>query len=338
MREEEAERTQGGAGAPTFVKVRKVVRTAIPVGIFVLLIAGVGSGTLCDVGYDAIAYVCPVGALESVFSAGAPGVRIVIALAIFAAIALLLGKAFCSWACPIPPLNSLFSSAKQRNRSKDERKEAAKHAEKRWEERTSCGSCATSGSCASCTSAAGVPALPGANAQRRRFSLDSRHLVLAGAMGSAFVCGFPVFCLVCPVGLTFATGIALYRLAGFNEPTIDLLVFPVILILELTLLRKWCHRFCPIGALFSLLGRFAKITQPKVRRDACLRSSGTACAACAAACPEHIDPCDDLGDRPLSECTRCGSCVQACPKDALYLTGLKPAAEKSAETARAKEN
>lgn len=338
MREEGIGKTHEGASTPAFVKVRKAVRTIIPLGIFVLLIAGVGSGTLCDAGYGAIAYVCPVGALESVFGAGAPGARIAIALAIFAVIALLFGKAFCSWACPIPPLNSLFSSVKRRERDKEERKEAAKHAEKRWEEHASCIFCAAGSSCASCTSAASALALPETAAKKRRFSFDSRHVVLAGALGSAFVCGFPVFCLVCPVGLTFATGIALYRLAGFNEPTIDLLIFPAILILELTLLRKWCHRLCPIGALFSLLGRFAKITRPKVRRDACLRSNGTACVACSAACPEHIDPCDDLGDRPLSECTRCGRCVQACPKNALYLVGLKHDAAKGIEAARAKEN
>ncbi len=334
MAEKRTKKAQRGS---TFTTIRKVVRTVIPVGIFALLAAGIGSGTLCEVGYSSIAYLCPVGALESVFGAGTPGVRIVIALAIFAVIALLFGKAFCSWACPIPPLESLFSSARRRTRDREERKEAGKRAERRWEEQVHGTACSTDG-CASCTSFVNAPALPARGPKKRRFHIDGRHVVLAGALGSAFACGFPVFCLVCPVGLTFATGIALYRFVGFNEPAIDLLVFPLLLVLELTVLRKWCHRFCPIGALFSLVGGFTRITRPKVKRDQCVRSDGTICAACAAACPEHIDPCDDLGDRPLSECTRCGRCLKACPQNALYLVDLETATETQPEASMKKED
>ena len=42
-------------------------------------------------------------------------------------------------------------------------------------------------------------------------------MVLAGALASSAAFGFPVFCLICPVGLTFALVIALWRLAEFNE-------------------------------------------------------------------------------------------------------------------------
>ena len=62
--------------------------------------------------------------------------------------------------------------------------------------------------------------------------------MLAGSLASAAVCGFPVFCLVCPIGLTFASAIALYRLIGFNEPAIEVLVFPALLVLELTVFRN----------------------------------------------------------------------------------------------------
>ena len=44
-----------------------------------------------------------------------------------------------------------------------------------------------------------------------RAKLDSRHYVLGGALLSTAVFGFPVFCLVCPIGLTFATVLVVWR-------------------------------------------------------------------------------------------------------------------------------
>lgn len=307
---------------PAIVKVRKAVRVIIPVAILIALVAGVGSGTLCSVGYDAIAYICPLGALESIFGSGAVAVRTIIAIAAVAVIALLFGKAFCSWVCPVPPLSSLFSSAKQRHNDKVACADAAKRVGERLHECSGAGCAACSGcigDAAQADSAAKQP-MGAAKKKARRSKLDSRHFVLAGALGSAAICGFPVFCLICPIGLTFATAIALYRLAGFNEPTLDLLIFPLILILELTLLRKWCHRFCPVGALLSLVAGFNKTTRPKADKSLCVRGDGIPCTICSGVCPEHIDPCDDLGDRPLSECTRCGKCIESCPYGALSFT------------------
>ena len=309
---------------PAVVKVRKAVRVVVPVAILIALVAGVGSGTLCSVGYDAIAYICPLGALESIFGSGAVVVRVIIAIAAVVVIALLFGKAFCSWVCPVPPLSSLFSSAKQRHKDKVACADAAKHVGERLHECSSAG-CAACGGCASKAievnaDAAAEQSENSTKKKARKSKLDSRYFVLAGALGSAAICGFPVFCLICPIGLTFATAIAFYRLAGFNEPTLDLLIFPVILILELTLLRKWCHRFCPVGALLSLIAGFNKTTRPKADKSLCVRSDGTPCTICSGVCPEHIDPCDDLGDRPLSECTRCGKCIESCPYGALSFT------------------
>lgn len=311
---------------PAVVKVRKAVRLIVPLAIVVTLLAGFGSGTLCSVGYDAISYVCPLGALESMFGTLAFVPRTVIILAVVVVVTLLVGKAFCSWICPVPPISDLFTGKKRRHADHAERIEAAKRAGERWHECSGCGAC---GSCGGADTADGVrpaaaegkPALVGKDLAkqtgRKKVRLDGRHVVLAGALGSSLLCGFPVFCLVCPVGLTFATAIALYRLAGFNEPTLEIIVFPALLILELTVLRKWCHRFCPIGALLSLIGSLTKATRPKVDPARCVRSDGKECTVCAAACPEHIDPCSNLGDRPFSECTRCGKCVEACPHDAL---------------------
>ena len=149
--------------------------------------------------------------------------------------------------------------------------------------------------------------------------LDSRHAVLVGTLASAAVFGFPVFCLICPVGLTFATIIGLWNLVQFNEPTWALIIFPIILIAEVTVLRKWCSKICPISALVSLLSNLNVTLRPRVKADACLRSRGVDCHACVDACPEQLDP----HSRRIPECSKCGKCVEACPAKAIGIKLLK---------------
>lgn len=147
---------------------------------------------------------------------------------------------------------------------------------------------------------------------------DSRMWVLGGALLSTAAFGFPVFCLVCPVGLTFGTLVVVWRVFQFNEITWSLLVFPALLALELVALRKWCHRFCPLGALLSLVSRGNRTFRPKSDAGACLHSaSGEGCHRCADACPEGIDLHDAQGSAPLNECLKCRACADACPVHAI---------------------
>lgn len=284
------------------IRIRKAVRFLIVAVLLIALFAGWQTGTLCSVGYDAIAYICPLGALETIFGSWAFVPRVLICLAVVVTVALVFGKAFCSWVCPVAPLSDLLRGRKAREKDECERTQAAHRVLERWSDTNA------------------------AQAEKHkpfRSRVDGRHVVLAGSLASAAVCGFPVFCLVCPIGLTFASAIALYRLIGFNEPAIEVLVFPALLVLELTVLRKWCHRFCPVGALLSLLSRGNRTFKPHVDASMCARHAGSSCAACAQACPEHIDPCADLGDRSLAECTRCGACVNTCPAKALSFVNRK---------------
>ena len=284
------------------IRIRKAVRFLIVAVLLIALFAGWQTGTLCSVGYDAIAYICPLGALEAIFGSWAFVPRVLICLAVVVIVALVFGKAFCSWVCPVAPLSDLLRGRKAREKDECERTQAAHRVLERWSDTNA------------------------AQAEKHkpfRSRVDGRHVVLAGSLASAAVCGFPVCCLVCPIGLTFASAIALYRLIGFNEPAIEVLVFPALLVLELTVLRKWCHRFCPVGALLSLLSRGNRTFKPHVDASMCARHAGSSCAACAQACPEHIDPCADLGDRSLAECTRCGACVNTCPAKALSFVNRK---------------
>ena len=96
---------------------------------------------------------------------------------------------------------------------------------------------------------------------------DSRNWVLGATVLTTAAFGFPVFCLICPVGLSVATFIALWRLLQFSEATLSLVVFPAILVVEIVLLRKWCHRFCPLGALLGFMARLNRTFRPTVAAD-----------------------------------------------------------------------
>ena len=180
----------------------------------------------------------------------------------------------------------------------------------------SCGESGASSACSSCGHSCGLAALGG---ERDGVQLDTRHAVLAGTLASAAVFGFPVFCLVCPVGLTFATLIGIWRLFQFNEPSWALVIFPIVLILELTVLRKWCSKICPISALTSLIANANRTLRPRVDQSKCLRSEGLDCHACVDVCPERLDP----HASHIPECSKCGECINVCPAQAIKIKLLK---------------
>ncbi len=310
------------------------IRTAVRLIVFIIvvigLVAGIPLGTYSSIGFDSIAAICPLGALETIFGSWAFVPRLIIALVAMLIIVFFLGRAFCSWICPVPPISEFLKTKKVKQADHDACGKAGKIAYDRY--RHACTACGGSSSCtegcdpddgdtAQAGKLSGSEAKPtiGKAKTRDLAQFDSRHIVLAGTLGSAAIFGFPVFCLVCPIGLTCATVVAFIRLVGFNEPSWGLLLFPLIIIAELTLCRKFCAKICPVAALMSLVSRFSRTFRPTVNESSCLRlSKGEECHACATACPNHIDPHSNLGLVPVSECTRCMKCAQACPGNAIH--------------------
>lgn len=287
---------------------RTVVAVAVFGAVGVSLATHAATGTLSAIGYDSIALLCPLGALEVMLGAREFLLHPLLLLLLTIAVTLVVGKAFCGWLCPTPLLQRLFRGKKSA--------EGAQHAAGNDDRSCAAGSC--DHGCSGCN------ALKPVGGKRDGFHIDSRFAVLGGALASTALFGFPVFCLVCPIGLTFATFIGLWHLFQFNETTWGLLIFPAILVLELVVLRKWCHRFCPVSAILSLVSQGNRLLRPRVKESVCLRSRGIDCRACVEACPEQLDP----HSVHIAECTKCGQCKERCPVGAISFPVFSPSGER----------
>ncbi len=145
----------------------------------------------------------------------------------------------------------------------------------------------------------------------------SPYAVLAGVLVASFAFRFPVFCVLCPVGLAFGTFYAVMKLASPDPLSVELILFPVMLGVEFFALKSWCRSFCPLGALLSLVSTVNPFFRPKINQDACLASDGVNCHACRNACPEGINLRN--GNRVLlpNSCTKCFECSDHCPVKAI---------------------
>lgn len=177
----------------------KNARTAVAAVAFAALafclIVGVAAGTWCGFGANDIAVLCPVGALLSMVAAKTLIPRAVLSIVVAIALVLLLGRLFCGWICPVTlwrRVKEFFKPVKTR----EQEAEALSQANQALaaEEIAALKEASATHDCAVC----------GACHAKRNAPFDSRHAVLGGALLTTAVFGFPVFCLVCPVGLSFA--------------------------------------------------------------------------------------------------------------------------------------
>lgn len=261
-----------------------------------------GIGNFCGIGFESITLLCPLGALLAMIAERTAIPMAVVSVIVVLAVCIVLGKVFCAWVCPVH-----FMS---RNKKKREDKGTGLLSQDKGTGLLSRPASSGSSPCATCASPCG---------KAKGIKIDSRHGILGAALGSTLIFGFPVFCLICPIGLTFATVLLVMRLFAFGDTTWTVVAFPLIIALEILLLPKWCQRFCPLGALLSLFSGLNRTFRPQVNAEKCLRESqGKACNLCEQACPEGINLHDiAAGETTLNDCSKCRACADVCPEHAI---------------------
>lgn len=280
--------------------------------LFLVIVAGglifnLGLGTVSSFGFDKIAAICPLGALETFLASKTFVPSVFFAFLFFIVVAVIVGRAFCGWMCPVPLLRSVLGAEEKRT-SKGYPK-GAKESEPDLEGKRADFAVADVQEEKAAFSSAKIT---------DRSIPKGPFYVLFAALGSALVFGFPVFCLICPVGLTFGVILGVWSFFYTGSASWTLLLILAFLFLEIFFLRKWCHQFCPIGALISLVSIFNRSFRPKVSSGCYKLKGGLNCNRCSIACSEGIQLLYNPSSRELSRCIKCGKCADACPAHAIH--------------------
>lgn len=273
-------------------KARVVTLSLVFAAVIASLAFDMGIGTPSSFGIGQFFLLCPLGGIEALLASKALVPVTLISLAVVVAFALLFGRAWCAWGCPAPRIRGFFR--------RDPKAEIA-----------AAETGADTGAPRACSAAHEAKGLV---ASLRHLGRDKRTWALGVVLVATLVAGIPLFCLVCPIGLTFGTVGSLWHLIVDKQVTLSVIVFPVALAIELVLYRKWCMNLCPVAGLLNVFGQFARLFRPRIDASTCMRASeGKPCTVCASVCAERIDlHAKDAGVQ-LGECTRCGECVKHCP-------------------------
>lgn len=178
--------------------------------------------------------------------------------------ALVAGRLFCSWVCPVNPVTDTANWLRRKLGFDDYGKRLA---------------------------------LPRA----------TRYAIFALALMLCFAFGLAAFEIISPIGMLHR---GLIYGMGFGWAAIA-----VIFLFDLFVARQgFCGHLCPLGAFYSLAGRWSLL---RIHHDA---EACTSCMRCVALCPEQqVLPMvgKQTATVDYSECTRCGRCIDACDDGAM---------------------
>ncbi|MDR1713715.1 MAG: 4Fe-4S binding protein, partial [Coriobacteriales bacterium] len=93
----------------TFSLARRITIGAVIVLSVAGLLLRLGTGSLSSFGWQEIAAICPLGAIEGFLASRTIFPRALIMLVVIIILGILLGKVFCAWLCPVPPLRRLLT-------------------------------------------------------------------------------------------------------------------------------------------------------------------------------------------------------------------------------------
>ena len=99
--------------------------------------------------------------------------------------------------------------------------------------------------------------------------------------------------------------------------------------------RGWCGHLCPVGAFYSLIGKFSLVRVSAYQRAQC-----NDCMDCFIVCPEPqvIKPALKGAEQEIGPvirdgaCTNCGRCIDICSKD-IFRYGLRSGGKMNSQVA-----
>jgi polyferredoxin len=274
--------------------------------------------------------ICPVGGLQTLVT-GQVALEFLLptvaALLLFLVPIFLLGNFFCGWICPLGSIIDGFDKAVARflrgveaKREERMRRSKEKEAAKK----------------ASALDAVACPACPFSRLVSNRFGGVAANGILLSSIAASAVLRFPVFCAVCPIGITTRGMFHLKAwtfISGTMMPIIlELFAIPLVAVLaSLREKRYWCRKICPVGATLNVAGSFSPLLKPKVQGDRCIMKECPKtcedyhldfCGACRKTdnkkcervCPQGINL---LENGSLAKCIKCMECYIECDKGAI---------------------
>jgi ferredoxin-type protein NapH len=276
----------------------KWLRVAVGVGALGIFLSGVvcksGAGTLCSLSIAGIPFTCPLGFLQKALASKSLSPQLWIGASLVLLSVLLLGRFFCAWICPTALLRQALGV----------KTTTGGYIRRTYNHHGKAGNSNEAGTLEPVK-------------RENPLTSYSGFALLAGALISSFIFGFPVFCLICPVGLFYGSLFALSRLIVGNQPSVELFILPTLLGLELFGMRSWCSSICPLGALLGLLARFNYTLRLRVDPKKCLVSEGVQCQACKRACLYGFNISQEKDNPGVNACAKCFECYENCPAKAI---------------------
>ena len=149
-------------------------------------------------------------------------------------------------------------------------------------------------------------------------SRQTRYWILGMTLVGSALTGVVLWELINPVSM-------LHRGLIFGLGAAWMIVIAIFLFDLFVMSRGWCGRLCPVGAFYSLIGRWSPLRVTATKRAAC-----NDCMDCFEVCPEPqvIRPAlkgEGKGVGPVilaPSCTNCGRCIDVCSKE-VFTFGLR---------------
>ena len=143
--------------------------------------------------------------------------------------------------------------------------------------------------------------------ESKKINRSIRFYVLVLGLILSAIIGISAFELINPIAM-------LHRALIYGALSGLFVVFLVFLFDLFILKHGWCGHLCPVGAFYSILGRYG-ILKVLHTQENC-----TNCMKCKVVCPE-IEVLDIIGVKSgtikQGACTNCGRCIDVCDDDSL---------------------